>query len=68
MPIRHLNRDQLAAVSKAVRIAQIPQAVLAERLGVSRAYLTRLLSGHTPMKPVYALAIKMVLVEERVRG
>lgn len=54
------------AIYAALRRSGLPQNMLAGQLGVSVAYLSKLLNHQLPMARVYALAIKMVLLQHKL--
>ena len=54
------------AIYAALRKSGLPQGVLASQLGVNHTYLSKILHHKLPMARVYALAIKMILLQHKL--
>lgn len=63
---RYVDRQTRDAMVRGIKAAGLTQTVLADKLDVSRPYLTRILSGKAPMARVYVLAVKFILLEARL--
>ena len=65
-PDKYVPEEVVDAMVRQMRMLQISQSYMANALGVSRPYLTKLLSKRRPMAQVYGLAMKMVMIDWRM--